>query len=108
MCAKSKCKLNLAVAALAASIGVGIKYRQHPIQACAPKWCRYVPLGLIWSPGKYPSTAAGFTDTFGQLHKWVLARLDWMEGQLASVIAVRLRFPNGFYATFRLWNLFLR
>ena len=53
-----------------------------------------MPLGLIFSPGKYPSTEAGYTDTFAQLRKWVLARLDWMNGQLTAVAAVRPKYSN--------------
>ena len=46
---------------------------------------RYVPLGIIWSPGSYPTVAAGYDDKFATLRKWVLARLAWMEAQLKQV-----------------------
>jgi hypothetical protein len=52
---------------------------------------RYVPLGIIWSPGSYPTIAAGYDDKFATLRKWVLARLAWMEGQLKQVRGQRCR-----------------
>ena len=52
---------------------------------------RYVPLGIIWSPGSYPTVAAGYDDKFAALRKWVLARLAWMEGQLKEVRSQRSR-----------------
>lgn len=51
--------------------------------------CRYVPLGIIWDQGSYPTVAAGYDDKFAVLRKWVLARLAWMEGQLKQVCSTR-------------------
>lgn len=58
---------------------------------CAFVHHRYVPLGIIWSPGTYPTVAAGYDDKFATLRTWVLARLAWMEGQLKQVRSQRSR-----------------
>ena len=52
---------------------------------CPWKTCRYVPLGLIWHPGQYPTDAAGYDDITRTIRTWVLARLAWMEGQFRQV-----------------------
>lgn len=52
---------------------------------CPWKPCRYVPLGLIWNPGQYPTNAAGYDDITHTIRTWVLTRLAWMEGQFRQV-----------------------
>ena len=57
-----------------------------------------MPLRIIWSPGSYPTIAAGYDDKFATLRKWVLARLAWMESQLTQVRSQRRRFQTHLYA----------
>ena len=56
------------------------------IYQCTHPSRRYVPQGLIFSPGKYATTAVGYTSTFSDLRTWVLTRLAWMDTQLTSVL----------------------
>lgn len=44
-----------------------------------------MPLGIIWTPGQFPSVTAGYNNKFASLRSWVLTRLVWMEGQLQQV-----------------------
>ena len=49
-------------------------------------WGRYQPSGLLWTPGQYPSDAAGYDSKVAELQSWVLARLAWLESQFALVL----------------------